>query len=85
MRGAKTAVDNSAARNMSNPASSESASEAVRIVMGILMIIPQEKKNSNSVVFGLCMGITHCSDFTSRPPRGSGRLGYREKKVKAFE
>jgi hypothetical protein len=53
MKGAKTAADNTAARNVSNPASSESASEAVTIVMGMLMIIPQKRKKSSSVVFGL--------------------------------
>jgi len=53
MKGAKTAVDTNVAENASNPARSESASEAVRMVRGMLKIIPHEKKNSISVVFGL--------------------------------
>ena len=53
MKGAKTAVDIIVARNASNPTSNESASEAVKMLMGTLMIIPQEKKNNISVVFGL--------------------------------
>ena len=53
MKGAKTAVEITAMKLASNPVSSEFASVAVKMVIGMLMITPQAKKKANSVLFGL--------------------------------
>src|SRR4030066_361687 len=51
-----------------------SASWAMKRVIGTLMITPHNKKNSISVGFGLCRGMTTSSCFIYMIPQKTGAL-----------